>query len=114
MAQIIFFPYLYAPKRKFRTRVSILDQQLNLTSEQIRKRYRFDKEQITWLTDKLAPQLASKQRMGKHGIDPETMIKCTLRNLASGSHFNCIADATGMRRGVYAELFGVQSQQFAR
>ena len=105
MAQIIFCPNLYAAKRKFRTRVSILDQKLGFTSEQIRKRYRFDKEQITWLTEELAPQLTSKQSMGKHSIDPETMIKCTLRILASGAHFNCIADATGMGKGSVCRTF---------
>ena len=46
-----------------------------------------------------------KAKNGKHGIDPETMIKCTLRILASGAHFNCIADATGMGRGSVCRTF---------
>ncbi|VDI64052.1 Hypothetical predicted protein [Mytilus galloprovincialis] len=74
------------------------DLSLNLSNEELRERYRFGREGLTFISNLVSDDITRKTQRN-HALTVSQMVMVTLRFLATGSFLQVVGDTIGLYKG---------------
>ncbi|CAC5398858.1 HARBI1 [Mytilus coruscus] len=79
------------------------DLSLNLSNEELRERYRFGREGITFISNLVSNDISRKTKRN-HALTVPQMVMVTLRFLATGSFLQVVGDTIGLHKGTVSRI----------